>query len=330
MKQRSIGVPASFFAMVLGLTGLGNDWRLAAKTWNLPTWIGEAIMLIAFILWLGLCFSYAAKWIWRREEALAELNHPIQCCFIGLLPVSTALIALAVLPHARTAAIGLFIADAIGTLGFSVWRSGGLWRGNRDPSTTTPVLYLPSVAGNFVIAIVAGALGWRDWGQLFFGAGLLTWLALESVVLHRLLVIEPLALPLRPTLGIQFAPPAVGLVAYLSVTDGDSGLIGQILLGYALLQALILLRLLPWIREQSFTAGYWAFSFGGATLALGALLMVDRGATGPARELAPILFVIANLIIGGISIGSIMLLVRRQLLPPQNVGPGPSIPRRAS
>jgi tellurite resistance protein len=316
--------------MILGLAGLGGDWRVAARIWSLPAWIGEIVMLVAVVVWAVLTLLYVAKWFSHREQALAELNHPIQCCFIGLFPVSTLLVALAVQPYAQLVAIALFFAGAVGTLGFSVWRHGGLWRGSRDPASTTPVLYLPSVAGNFVVAIAAEAFGWKAWGQLFFGAGVLAWLALESVILYRLLMVDALAKPLRPTLGIQLAPPAVGLVAYLSVTDGNPGLVAQMLLGYALLQALILLRLLPWIREQSFAATYWAFTFGVAALALGAERLVDRGVTGPAEELAPILFVIANVVIGAIAIGSIVLLARGQLLPPGSVTQGATTPRTQS
>jgi len=319
MNPRNLVIPASFFGMVLGMVGLGNAWRVAVKLWNMPTWIGEAVMLLAVIVWALLTLLYAAKWIWHREDAVAELNHPIQCCFIGLLFVSTALVALAVIPYSRPAAIDLFIIGAIGTVAFSVWRHGGLWRGSRDSAATTPVLYLPTVAGNFVLAIVAGSLGWSQWGQIFFGAGFFAWLALESVILHRLFVIDELAVPLRPTLGIQLAPPAVGLVAYLSITEGDPGLFAQMLLGYALLQGLILLRLLPWIRKQKFAAGYWAFTFGASALALGAERLVGRGVTGPAAQLAPILFVVANLVIGGIAIGSIVLLTRGELLPPSSI-----------
>jgi tellurite resistance protein len=151
---------------------------------------------------------------------------------------------------------------------------------------------------------------------LFFGAGFFAWIALESVILYRFLIIEALTVPLRPTLGIQLAPPAVGLVAYLSITDGDPGLLAQMLFGYALLQSLILLRLLPWIREQKFAPSYWAFTFGISALSLGALRLIERGAISPAAELAPILFVVANLVIGGIAVGSIVLLMHGQLLQP--------------
>jgi len=313
--MRGVSIPASFFGIVLGVMALGNDWRAAAGLWNVPSGIGEAIMLAGICIWAFLVAMYAAKWAWHRDEALSEAAHPIQCCFVGLVPVSTLLVSTAVLPYSRAAAIGLFALGAAGSLAFSVWRHGGLWKGGRDPSTTTPVLYLPAVAGNFVAATAAGALGWTAWGQLFFGAGLFAWLALESVILHRLLVADALAASLRPTLGVQLAPPAVGLVAYLSVTVGDPGLVAQVLLGYALLQGLIVLRLLPWIRQQPFAPSYWAFTFGVGALSLAAEHMAARGVTGPVAILAPFLFIVANVVIGSIAIGSIAQLARGKLLP---------------
>jgi tellurite resistance protein len=320
MSLKNVSVPASYFGMVLGLVGLGSDWRYANTLWILPGIVGEIIMLVAGLVWGMLVLLYIAKWHWHREDAIAELKHPIQCCFIGLIPVSTVLVSLALQPHARIAALVLLFAGTIGTILFSIWRHGGLWRGGRDPASTTPVLYLPSVAGNFVVAIAMGAFGWAQWGVLFFGAGLLSWIALESVILHRLFTAEPLGVALRPTLGIQLAPPAVGLVAYLSVTNGDPGVVAQVLLGYALLQALILIRLLPWIRAQAFSAGYWAFTFGVSALALGAERMVDRGVIGPANAMAPVLFAVANIVIGVVALGSIILLARGRLLPSANGG----------
>jgi tellurite resistance protein TehA-like permease len=47
-----------------------------------------------------------------------------------------------------------------------------------------------------------------DWGQVIFGGGLFSWLAIESVLLGRMLTGSELAAALRPTLGIQLAPGA--------------------------------------------------------------------------------------------------------------------------
>ncbi len=315
LKADRVTIPASFFGMILGLVLLGNCWRVAAKLWHLPAWISEIIMLLAVAVWLVLLLLYASKWLWRREDALAEFEHPVLCCFIGLVPVSTVLVALAIAPYSRALAVVLFMSGAIGQLSFSVYRSGRLWMGGRKPETTTPVLYLPTVAGGFTSAIGASALGYREWGVLFFGMGMFSWLALESIIMHRLYLLKALPKPLRPTLGIQLAPPVVGCVAYLGITTGQPDTFAQILFGYGLLQALILLRLLLWLFQQPFTASYWAFTFGVAALALSSLLFVERGMTGIMEGLSVLLFIGANIIISSIALGTLRLLLRGKLLP---------------
>jgi tellurite resistance protein len=259
--------------------------------------------------------AYAAKWVYAREEALRELEHPVQCCFVGLIGVATMLVGIAVLPYSRLAAQIAFAAGAFFTLAFAVWRTGILWRGGRDPGATTPVLYLPAVAGAFVTATAAAALGYRDWGQLAFGAGLFSWLAIESVLLHRLYTAPSMPAALRPTLGIQLAPPVVGAVAYLNVTTGAPDLLVNAMLGYGILQAFLLLRLLPWIRQQSFAPSYWAFTFGATALAAVPLDMMERGTTGAVASIAPYLFIAANIVVALVALGTLRLLLQGRLLP---------------
>jgi tellurite resistance protein len=187
-------------------------------------------------------------------------------------------------------------------------------------NTTNGIISQPSpdaVAGSFVSSIVASALGYQDWGILFFGAGLFSWLALESIVTNRLFLLEALPKPLRSTLGIQLAPLTVGCVAYLGITSGHPDVFAQILFGYGLLQALILLRLIPWLCQQPFGASYWAFTFGIAALALSSLHLVERGMTRGMEELAMLLFIGANMAIGSIALGTVQLLLRGNLVPPK-------------
>lgn len=307
-------VPASLFGIVLGVAGLGGAWRLAANLWGLPHEIGEIIYALAALIWALLLAGFLWKWIAARGEAESELRHPVACCFIGLIFVSTCLIAIGALPYSRELAIALVAIAATGNILFAAWRTGGLWQGNRDPGTTTAVLYLPSVAGNFVTAIAAGALGYGSLGILLFGAGLFSWFAIESVLVHRLYTAAPLPAAIRPTLGIQLAPPVVGCVAYLSVT-GHADLFAQALFGYGLLQGVILLRLLPWFRETGFAAGYWGFSFGVTAIAQSSLRMTQMGVSGPVAELAPWLFGFANLFIAFLAVRTLMLLASGKLLP---------------
>jgi tellurite resistance protein len=318
-RSMNIAVPASFFGIVLGLAGLGSGWRLAAHIWNVTPSVGEIISLLAATVWLLLMLLYIAKWIWLRSEALAEFHHPVLCCFVGVVPVTTALVGWAIRPYCYPVALVLAGVGIVGQLVFGVYRTGALWKGGRDHSTTTPILYLPTVAGSFVSALVLSAFGYRSWGVPFFGAGLLSWLAIESVLLHRLYVVSELPPPLRPTLGIQLAPPAVGCAAYFSIAPGPLDLFAQGLIGYALFQALVLIRLLPWIARQPFSASYWAFSFGVSALGLDMLRCVERGDTGPLAIAAPYAFALANIIIGALAAGTVLQLLRGKLLPPRLV-----------
>jgi tellurite resistance protein len=318
-------VPAAFFAMVLGLAGLAYSWRVAHRIWGFPEIVGELLMLLAALVWAVLVLLYTAKWIIRRDAAVKELSDPIQCCYIGLIGVTTLLIAGGVLPYSRFAAQIMLALGACFTGFFAVWRTGGLWQGGRDPGTTTAVLYLPLGAGSFVMASALAAMGYVDWGQLAFGAGLFSWLAIESVLLHRLLNEQPLLLALRPTLAIQIAPPTVGALAYLNVTSGAPDLLVHAMIGYGLLQALIAIRLFPWVRQQPFAPGYWAYSFGITALATDLLRLIERGDRGAAAYLAPYAFGVANVVIAALVAGTIRLFVQHRLLPvPAAAPPGPA------
>ncbi len=180
-------IPASMFGIVLGTAGLANGWRAAAELWHFPSTTADALGLLATLVWAALAVLFAAKWVLFPADARQELEHPVQCCFIGLIGVSTMLVGLMLSRYSEAVAHIFYFAGAIWTAGFSIWRTGALWRGGRDPATTTAVLYLPSVAGFYVVAIVGAPLGYLDLAKLAFGGGFFSWLAIESVLLNRLL-----------------------------------------------------------------------------------------------------------------------------------------------
>lgn len=268
--------------------------------WGLSAAVGEGLFALGGAAWLLLAGLYALKWLIAPEQAAAEAEDAVQCCFIGLAGVATLLIAQGSLPYARPVAVALFIAGATFTLGFGLWRTGMLWRGGRAVGSTTPILYLPLVAGGFVTGTTAAALGWRTAGQLAFGAALFSWLAIESVLLHRLYTGEPLPPALRPTLGIQLAPPAVGAVSCLAVSPGVPGMAATALVGYASLQALLLVRMAWWIAEAPFAASYWAFTFGATALAAAATKVSASASDGAISIIAATSFVVANLLVSAV------------------------------
>ena len=294
-------IPASFFAIPLGLVALGLAWQAAESIWSEPKWVSDALIWFGATLWVFLLMSYLGEWLLRRTDAMAELEHPIQSCFIGLAGVVSLLASIGFSTSHRTLSLGCFFFGIAWTLIFAIYQTGRFWMGDSKPETLTPILYLPMVAGAFVSASACAAMGYADWGKLAFGAGLFTWLALESVILLRLYTARPVLPPLRPAMGLQFAAPAVGAVAYLSVGGGKPDIFAYALIGYALLQALILIRLLPWLVRADLTPAWWSFSFGAASLPTAAMKLAAHRDAGAIAALAPYLFIAGNILIAVIA-----------------------------
>jgi Tellurite resistance protein and related permeases len=320
-------IPVSFFGIAVGALAFANLWRVAIRVWHLPTIAGDVLSVAALAVWVVVLLAYGHKWLTHVAEARAEMKHPVQSSFAALVPVSSLLAAQILQPYAHSVALAVFGVAVVAQLVLGVYLHGRLWQGGRKPELITAAIYLPTVASSFVAGTAAAAFGFHQLGGLFFGAGVLSWLAIESMILHRAAVHEALPEALRPVLGIQLAPPVVGGVTYMSLSSGTPDLIALMLLGYGLYQALMLLRLLPWIRQQAFGPGYWAFSFGVAALPTMAIRMVERGATGPLEWIAPVLFIAANVVIGILVVKTLGLLVRGKLIPAVvEARPAPRIP----
>ncbi|MDQ0304586.1 dicarboxylate transporter/tellurite-resistance protein TehA [Ancylobacter polymorphus] len=294
-----------FFGTVLGIGGLANGWRVASRLWGAPVLIGEALAVTAFALWALWSVLYALKWRFHTDAAREEIRHPAQGLIAALAPVSTLIAAIAIGPHVPLLGWGLFIAGAAGVALYAAWSVGGLWQGGRAPQEVTPILYLPTVGGGLVAGIASATFGQPALGWMFFGMGLFSWLSMESVFLTRLFQ-HGLPATARASLGMELAPPAVACVAYLSLAPGPADRAALALFGYGCFLALVMLRLVPWLRQQPFGPGAWGYTFGVASLPLAALKLVEQGAGAPVTQMALALFVAGNLIIGWIALRSLV------------------------
>jgi tellurite resistance protein len=226
--------------------------------------------------------------------------------------MTTMIVSIALRPYLPGVAWSLFLLAAAFQIGFTAWVTGYVWFGGRSLEMATPATYMPAVGGFFVSALTAGTFGHAELGILFWGAGFISWLVWESVVLHRLMT-HTLPLNLRATLGIHLTPPAIACAAYLAVTDGAPDRLVQAIFGCALLQGIILLRIVPWLREQAFSPAAWAYTFGLAALPLAAIRFVERGQAGPIAALALPLFIFANVVICWIAARTLYLAAKGKL-----------------
>ena len=309
-------IPVSFFSLAVGTLAWGHAWRLAVQVWPLPPLLATIAAGLGLLIWLAVLLAYGRKWLQQSQAARLELDHPVQSAMAALGPVSTLLAAMTVQPFAPALAWALFALALGAQLCLGLWLVGRFWQGGRPPESINASVYLPAVAQNFVAATASAGLGWPSLAALFFGAGVFSWLALQPLVLGRAATQTPLPAGQRPLQGIELAPPVVGGLSYLALTSGPPDLLAQMLLGYALYQGLLALRLLPWTREAAFAPTYWAFSFGVMALATMGLRFLDRA---PAVQLwqwlAPLLFGLANIVMALLLWHTAVLARQGRLLP---------------
>ncbi len=309
-------VPASFFSMVLGLAGLGGAWRAAARAYGVSPWLADSLLVASCALWLAIVGAQVLKLALAPEKLRAELEHPVKGSLASLGPTSLLLLSAGVALHFRDLALVLFWIGAVSQLALGVWIVGGWLLAPVEPKHVTPAMYLPPVAGNLVAAIAASAVGRPDAGYLFFGAGVVAWLVVGAALLGRYLSAGELPAEVRPLLGIEIAPPAVALVAWQALEGAAPDAVSGALFGFAIFQALVVLRLVGRFRDVPFSPAYWAFTFPLAALAGAALRQSSAAPGGIAGALALPLFVVANAVVAVIVWNTLVTFSRGKLLPP--------------
>jgi tellurite resistance protein len=312
--QQVLHLPAGYFGMVLGTIGMGFAWRYASAIWPVSHRIGDGLVLLAILMWSLLSVAFISRAIRFPWSVWQEMKHPVASSFVSLFPATTMLVSIGLVPWFRPLAVALFGIGVCMQLVYAAWQNAGLWRGQHPGEATTPGLYLPTVANNFISAMACGALGYNDAGIVFLGAGIFSWLSLEPVILQRLRSNGELPMPLRTSLGIQLAPALVACSAWLSVNGGEADTFAKLLFGYGLLQLLFTLRLMPWYLKQPFNASFWSFSFGVSALATTGLHLGHAHSGGFFAALAIPLFIFTNLIIALLLIRTFLLLVQGKLL----------------
>ncbi|WP_158610706.1 hypothetical protein [Micromonospora sp. BL4] len=56
----SVRVPPTVFGIPFGLAGLAGSWGVAAGKGNAPTWVGDALLALAAVVWLAATAGYVA------------------------------------------------------------------------------------------------------------------------------------------------------------------------------------------------------------------------------------------------------------------------------
>ena len=292
-------LPTAAMGIAVGTLAFEQLWGFASLLWPWASVWRAHFTPLALSLWALLLALFVRRW-WREPRILLdEISHPQHAPFIALLPVSTLLAAMSMRPVWPDLATAMLVTGLVAQGVATLWLAAPMWQGRRPMETWSAATYLPTVAQNFVAASAAMQFGWTDLAPLLFGAGLLSWLSLESVILLRAASHGEMPSAARPAQGIQMAPPFVAAMAWLSLNCGHVDLVAQMLFGYGWLQAALALRLMRWSSQAGLVLGYWAYSFGVMAMASTAIrIAAERPFSAFWQHSAQAMFLAAHVVMG--------------------------------
>ncbi len=294
--------PVSFFAMIMGLTGLTLGWHKASEALGWPMIPGHVLAGFALLAFITLAIIYSAKAIKYPAAIKAELKHPIKLSFFPAISISLILLSVCFLPMSPTFAQMLWMVGITLHLGLMLFvLSSWVNHDHFQVGHLNPSWFIPAV-GNVLVPITGIPLGFVEISWFYFSIGMIFWIILLVIVFNRVLFHDPLPAKLLPTMFILIAPPAVGFVAYIKLA-GDLDSFARILYYIGLFFTLFLAVQVPRFAKLPFFLSWWAYSFPLAAITVATFVMHEKTGAAGFEILAFVLLAVLTAVI-------LMLLVK--------------------
>lgn len=308
--------PVTLFAAVMGLSGLAIAWHKLDHMLALSLPIASLFSLLAAVVFMLLCGVYALKFIRQREQVALEFHHPVKTNFFPAISISLLLLAIISMMYSQALAKVLFVVGALMHLSFTiVIISRWVFSDKHLNPHLTPAWFIP-VVGNILVPIVAVPLGQVEIGWFFFSIGIVFWMVLFTILMHRLFFLDPMPVHLAPTLFILIAPPAIGFVSYVNL-NGFIDNFAQVLYGFALFITLFLLIQVTRFHRLSFSLSWWAYSFPLASMSIASLLYYEQTQYKPVYWIGISLLALTTVLIAGLFIRTLIAMKNNQVCVPE-------------
>lgn len=278
-------MPASLFGAGLGVAGFAAAWREAAVAFGAGGDIGRVLTGIAFGFFIAICILYAMKYLRHPEDVRKEFRHPVLGNFFSAATMTLLVLTSSLGGDAPALAPILWGIAALANVAITI-SIVSFWI-SRDchVSFAAPVWFIP-VAGNLLIPIVGGPLGFTEIGWMMLAVGMLFWIVLFTIVFYRLLFEQPIEETLRPTLFILIAPPALAFIGYVILSNGVVDGMATMLLGVSSFMLLLLLPQVPALTKVRFGLSWWSYIFPLSAFSIAWTLYADAIGSQIARSVA--------------------------------------------
>jgi len=273
MKEQSYQYfPLALFSSVMGLAVTTIAINQIENIYQINK-ITSAIFLAITTLWFLFNSTILIyRLIFFPKEVKQEYSHPIQMNFFAAISISLLLISTLYASHFKGLSFIIWGLGAILQVSFTVlFLHNIIWKKEFEFKHFTPLSFLP-IVGNLVVPIGGSLHVHEQINWFFFGFGILFSMVYIAFLFHRLFFRNPLPNMMLPTIFILMAPPAVGFIAYVSLT-GKIDVFANILYGSALFIGLLLTLQLKRIFSNPFGLPSWALLFPSGAMTVATIMM---------------------------------------------------------
>ncbi len=264
--------PIMMFAVVMGFSGLSLVFTRLAEFLYFPSVVAVIFTYISTALFFVILFFYGRKLLKYKEEVIKELSHPIRVNFFAALSISMLLLSLLYQKSVPDLSHGFFIFGAVVHIFFTFYTIKYWINNNLEMHHSNPAWFIP-IVGNIIVPIAGKGFVDDSILYFYFSIGIFFWIVLFAIILNRIIFHKQFAAKFMPTLFILIAPPAIGFISYIKLTNGSLDFFAHILYSLALFFTILVFVMYKNYINIKFFISWWAFTFPMAAVTLATILM---------------------------------------------------------
>lgn len=261
--------PIGCFGICLGLSSQAVLWlnlatSPATRFLHISPDISFIIWLLSLAVLIAVSITYILKCIFYFEAVRREYFHPVRINFFFAPWVVCMFLAISVpsrIVPQQTLHPAIWVTFIVPYFLLELkiygqWLSGGK---RRLSKVANPSNHL-SVSGNFVGAILASKVGWKEPAKFFWAVGFAHYLVVFVTLYQRLPTSEALPKELHPVYSMFIAAPSAACIAWQSIYGEFDG-ISRNCYFIALFLYISLVVRIKFFTGFRFSVAWWAYTF---------------------------------------------------------------------
>ncbi|XP_027337429.1 LOW QUALITY PROTEIN: guard cell S-type anion channel SLAC1 [Abrus precatorius] len=275
--------PIGCFGICLGLSSQTILWGALATSpairfLHITPAINFGIWLLAIAVLITISFTYILKCIFYFEAVKREYFHPVRVNFFFAPWVVCMFLAMGappkLAPQTLYPAIWCTLMAPYFLLELKIygqWLSGGK---RRLCKVANPSSHL-SVSGNFVGAILASKVGWKEAAKFLWAVGFAHYLVVFVTLYQRLPTSQALPKELHPVYSMFIAAPSAASLAWENIYGDFDGL-SRTCYFIALFLYLSLVVRINFFTGFRFSVAWWSYTFPMTTVAVATIKYAEQ------------------------------------------------------